>query len=128
QPAAKKGDRVVAIDTHIVLVPSPAGPVPTPMPLPFSGKLDDDLVDAVLVEGEPAAAKGSKAKNQPPHVAPGGTFQKAPSDTGTVDTASSKVFFADRAAARIGDTVKTCNDPTDAPNGLIVGHAKVLVG
>ena len=37
-PAAKQGDRVQAMDTHIVMVPSPGGPVPTPTPgHPFSG-------------------------------------------------------------------------------------------
>ena len=34
QPAAKQGDQIVATDTHIVLVPSPGGPVPTPLPHP----------------------------------------------------------------------------------------------
>jgi len=37
KPAAKQGDLVVGIDTHIVMVPSPAGPVPTATPMPFSG-------------------------------------------------------------------------------------------
>ena len=128
QPAAKEGDEVVGLDTHIVLVPSPAGPVPTPMPLPFTGKLDDALVDKVLVEDAKAAVKGSKAKNQPDHVAPGGSFQKPPSNQGTVDAGSSKVFFADAPAARVGDQVKTCNDPSDAPVSVIVGQSKVLIG
>jgi hypothetical protein len=43
QPAAKQGDEVVAVDTHVVMIPSPAGPVPTPMPMPFAGKLDGGL-------------------------------------------------------------------------------------
>jgi len=37
QPAAKQGDQVVATDVHIVLIPSPGGPVPTPLPHPFVG-------------------------------------------------------------------------------------------
>ena len=39
QPAARQNDPVVGTDTHILLVPSPGGPVPTPTPLPFNGKL-----------------------------------------------------------------------------------------
>ena len=35
QPAAKQGDKVVATDIHIVNIPSPGGPVPTPLPHPF---------------------------------------------------------------------------------------------
>ena len=31
QPAAKQGDKVMATDTHIVMIPSPGGPVPTPL-------------------------------------------------------------------------------------------------
>ena len=26
QPAAKQGDQVTAVDTHVVMVPSPSGP------------------------------------------------------------------------------------------------------
>ena len=41
-PAAKRGDQVVATDTHIVMVPAPSGPpVPTPLPHPFVGVIDD---------------------------------------------------------------------------------------
>jgi len=36
-PAAKEGDKVVGVDTHIVMIPSPAGPIPTPTPMPFNG-------------------------------------------------------------------------------------------
>ena len=34
-PAATANHSVTAIDTHIVLVPTPGGPVPTPLPHPF---------------------------------------------------------------------------------------------
>ncbi len=36
QPAARQNDPVTGTDVHIVLTPSPGGPVPTPVPLPFS--------------------------------------------------------------------------------------------
>ena len=35
QPAAKQGDHITAIDTHIIMIPSPGGPVPTPLPHPI---------------------------------------------------------------------------------------------
>ena len=35
QPAAKQGDQITGIDTHIIMIPSPGGPVPTPLPHPL---------------------------------------------------------------------------------------------
>ena len=61
KPAAKKGDQVVGLDTHILMVPSPAGPVPTPTPMPFSGQLSDSLSPDVKVENQPLAVVGSVA-------------------------------------------------------------------
>ena len=43
QPAAKQGDQVIATDIHIVMIPSPGGPIPTPLPNPFAGQLDGAL-------------------------------------------------------------------------------------
>lgn len=128
KPSAKKGDKVVAIDTHVLMVPSPAGPVPTPTPMPFNGTLLDDLSDDVEIEDMPAATEGSKAKNTPPHVPAAGPFQKPPSNEGTVMMGSQKVLINDKPAARAGDKVNTCNDPSDAPLGSIVCSSAVLMG
>jgi uncharacterized Zn-binding protein involved in type VI secretion len=128
QPAAKQGDNVVGVDTHIIMIPSPTGPVPTPMPMPFCGTLLDELSDDVVIENMAAATKGSKAKNLPPHIPAGGPFQKPPSNEGTIQMGSAKVLINDKDAARLGDTVMTCNDPADAPNGSIVCGSTVLVG
>ena len=68
QPAAKEGDRAVGIDIHVVMVPSSGGPVPTPLPHPFSGVLDTDLSGDVKIEGKAAATVGSVATNTPKHV------------------------------------------------------------
>ena len=39
QPAAKQGDKIVATDGHILMVPAAAGaPVPTPTPMPFTAE------------------------------------------------------------------------------------------
>jgi hypothetical protein len=60
-PGAKLGDRVVAIDTHIVMVPSPGGPVPTPIPAPFDGRWCESLSASVCIDNKPVAIRGSVA-------------------------------------------------------------------
>ena len=128
QPAAKQGDQVVATDTHIVMIPSPGGPVPTPLPHPFVGKLDGSLSTDVNVGGKPAAVQGSTATNTPSHVPQGGPFQKPPSNKGTVQLGSATVLINGKPAARNGDKVMTCNDPADLPVGTIVAAGTVLIG
>ncbi len=128
KPAAKQGDKVVGVDTHIVMIPSPGGPVPTPMPMPFSGDLGDALSSDVLVEDKGAAVQGSKAQNQPAHIPAGGPFQKPPSNQGEVMMGSNTVLINDKPSARLGDQAKTCNDPADAPVGTVVASSTVLVG
>lgn len=128
KPAAKKGDKVVALDTHIVMVPAPSGQVPTPMPMQFNGKLDKKLSKNVLIQNKAAATKGSKASNSQKHVATGGTLQKDPSNKATVKTGSKKVLINDKEAAHSGDTAETCNDPTDTSGGTVIGSGSVLIG
>jgi uncharacterized Zn-binding protein involved in type VI secretion len=128
QPAAKQGDKVMATDTHIVMIPSPGGPVPTPLPHPFVGQIDGGLSSDVNIEGKPAAYKGSTATNTPSHVPQGGSFQSPPANKGTIETGSSSVFINGNAAARNGDTAKTCNDPSDMPVGTILATSTVSIG
>jgi uncharacterized Zn-binding protein involved in type VI secretion len=128
EPAAKEGDAVVGKDTHIVLVASPGGPVPTPTSLPFKGKLDRALSKDVLVENKHAAVQGSFATNAPPHVSPLGPFQKPPSNSGKVIAGSPTVLVNWKHAARDGDAVETCNDPADAATAKIVATSTVRVG
>lgn len=128
QPAAKEGDEVVGVDTHIVMVPSPGGPVPTPMRMTFKGTLTRELSADVLVCDKKAAVVGSKADNDPKHVPTGGPFQRTPSDEGTVVVGSDKVLINDKRAARNGDTVRTCHDPEDADNSVVVAGGSVFVG
>ena len=129
-PAAKQGDQVVAVDTHIVMVPTPGGPVPTPLPHPFAGMLDGALATSVNVGGMAAAMVDSTASNQPPHLPtpPGTAFQSPPANKGTVMLGSTTVLIEGKGAARAADTVKTCNDPADMPVGQIVAVGTVLVG
>jgi uncharacterized Zn-binding protein involved in type VI secretion len=128
QPAAKEGDQVVATDTHIVMIPSPGGPVPTPLPHPFTGKLDGGLSSDVKIEGKAAAVEGSTATNTPAHVPQGGPFQKQPADKGTIKLGSQTVKINGKPAARNGDMAETCNDPADLPAGTVVAAGTVMIG
>jgi uncharacterized Zn-binding protein involved in type VI secretion len=127
-PAAKEGDRIVAVDTHIVQIPTPGGPVPTPLPHPFSGVLDGGLSGNVNVGGKPAATEGSTATHTPGHIPQGGPFQSPPSNEGKILMGSSTVFINGKAAARAGDTAQTCNDPADLPVGTVVAMGTVFIG
>ncbi len=64
-PAAKQGDKVMGQDTHIIMVPSPGGPVPTPTPMPFAGTITGGCSPNVLIQNMPAAVVGSTANNEP---------------------------------------------------------------
>jgi uncharacterized Zn-binding protein involved in type VI secretion len=130
QPAAKEGDQIVAVDTHIVLVPSASGTVPTPLPHSFSGQLNGSLSGDVNIMGKKAATVDSTADNSPPHTPtpPGVSFQSSPGNKGTVVMGSATVKINGKAAARAGDTAKTCNDPTDLPVGTVVAVGTVLIG
>jgi len=128
QPAAKQGDQVVATDTHIVMIPSPGGPVPTPLPHPFAGQLDGSLSGDVDIEGKAAAVQGSTATNTPAHVPQGGPFQKPPSNRATVQLGSGTVLINSKPTARNGDKAMTCNDPADLPAGTVVAAGTVLIG
>ena len=129
QPAAKQGDTIVAIDTHIVMVPSP-GPVPTPLPHPFSGTINGGLSSDVNIMGKAAATVDSTADNSPAHIAtaPGTSFQKPPANKGTIKMGSATVKINGKAAARNGDVAETCNDPADLPVGNVIAAGTVLIG
>ena len=128
QPAARQGDQVMATDTHIIMIPSPGGPVPTPLPHPFTGLLDGSLSQDVNIQGQPAAVQGSTATNTPAHIPQGGPFQKPPSNRATVQAGSSSVLINGKPAARNGDACLTCNDPADVPGGTIIAASTVMVG
>lgn len=129
-PAAKQDDDVIGVDTHIVMVPTAGGPVPTPLPHPFTGKLSGQLVATVKIGGKAAATVDSVAAAQPSHTPtpPGTSFQSPPKNQGTVTMGSGTVKLGGKAAARAGDTVDTCNDPSDAPVGSILAAGTVMVG
>jgi uncharacterized Zn-binding protein involved in type VI secretion len=128
QPAAKQDDQITATDTHIVMVPSASGEVPTPTSMPFNGILNGRLSHNVNIMGRPAATVGSTATNTPPHIAPEGRFEREPSNQGEITGGSRTVFINGKPAARNGDTAKTCNDPADLAVGKVVATGSVMIG
>ncbi|MCC7359485.1 MAG: PAAR domain-containing protein [Anaerolineales bacterium] len=128
QPAAKQGDQITGVDTHIIMIPSPGGPVPTPLPHPFAGILDGSLSTNVKIMGMAAAVVGSTATNTPPHIPQGGPFQAPPSNRGQIIMGSATVLVDGKQAARNGDTANTCNDPADMPVGTVIAVGTVLIG
>jgi len=129
-PAARKDDRVTGIDVHIVIVPAPPGGT-MPLPHPFSGQIKSGTVASVLIEGAEAATVDSVAKNEPAHIPtpPGTSFSTPPANEGKVSQGSTTVKIGGKAAARVGDPVRTCNDPVDADTSAIVsGASKVRIG
>ena len=125
-PAAKQGDTVVAIDMHLIQPPGPTSPVLVPHP--FNGTIDGALSSDVKIDGMAAATMGSTATNQPPHVPIGGTFVNPPKNKGEIIMGSATVRINGKMAARMGDTAKTCNDPTDLPSGTVVAVSTVRIG
>ena len=127
QPAAKQGDQISAIDTHIIMIPSPGGPVPTPLPHPFSGLINGGVSSNVKIMGQPAATQGSTADNLPPHIPQGGSFQRPPGNKGQIVMGSTTVMINGKPAARNGDTAQTCNDPVDIPVGTVIAVGTVFI-
>ncbi|MEF2967752.1 PAAR domain-containing protein [Paenibacillus sp. M1] len=128
QPAAKQGDRILATDTHIVMIPTGPTLVPTPLPHPFTGIIDGALSGNVKIMGKPAATVDSTATNTPAHVPQGGPFQKPPQNKGKIMLGSATVKINGKMAARNGDTALTCNDPADMPVGKVVAAGTVFIG
>lgn len=112
-------DPVMGVDIHIVMIPTPAGPVPTPLPHPFVGMIMDPMdyvpkVGAtVMVNKTPrgnsttAGMLGTKV-----HIPMGGPFQMAP----TIGHDSNNFFGSPRVTAdgsyfsASGFMVMSCND------------------
>jgi RHS repeat-associated protein len=151
-------DLVVGVDVHVVLVPSPAGPVPTPLPHPYLGMTGDPVGAAVsaavapLVSlcagGSSEAAKGSVLVNGLPKMTtadlsrnvsllphapmpPGTGFAKAPSGDGTHKLGSMTVTAGGASVVRLGELVMSCSDPVPLPTSTVVTLPKgppVLAG
>src|SRR5947208_3152570 len=128
QPAAKKGDQIMATDVHILLIPTGPSVTPTPTPMPFAGIIDGGLSSDVNIMGMPAAVLGSTATNTPSHIPTGGSFASPPRNKATIIAGSATVLINNKPAARSSDQALTCNDPVDLPGGTIVAVGTVLFG
>jgi len=126
--AAKAGDKVQAIDTHIVLIPTPVGPIPTPLPSPFNGIINSGVSKNVKIMGRQAATLGSKATNVPSHIPVGGSFMIPPTNQATIIQGSTTVFINRKPATRTGDRALTCNDPVPLPIGTVIAVGTVFIG
>lgn len=128
QPAAKQGDQVMATDIHLIQPPGAPPPPPVPVPHPFTGIIDGSLSSDVKIMGMSAAVQGSTATNTPSHIPQGGTFVNPPKNKGTIQLGSATVMINGKPAARNGDMVMTCNDPSDLPVGTVIAVGTVLIG
>ena len=127
-PAARRGDRIVGLDTHLIQPPGAPPPPPVPVPHPFSGIIDGAVSGNVKIGGADAATADSTATNTPSHIPMGGTFVNPPANKATITTGSKTVTINGKAAARAGDPARTCNDPVDAPVGTVVAVGTVTIG
>ena len=112
----------------MILIPTPGGPVPTPVPHPFFGIIDSNCSTDVKIMKKPAAVVGSMATNTPPHIPIGGPFQTPPSNKGKIIRGSSTVKINGKQAARITDTAETCNDPVPVMQGQVIALGTVIIG
>ena len=130
QPAAKKGDKIIGTDRHLILPPGSTSP--TPMQYPFNGVIQDNLSGDVNIGGYPAATQGSVAENKPLHqpmLKPvPETFVHQPHNRGIIAAGSKTVFINGKPAARNGDKALTCNDPVDDLVGTVMATGTVFIG
>ncbi len=141
RPAAKFGDKITALDTHLAQPPGTVPPVP--VLFPFSGTINTNLSPNVQIMGLAAATVGSVAINLPPHlpapappnpglppnvVLPPWPFVNPPANRGTIQLGSVNVLINGKPAARAGDVALTCNDPVNLPIGTVVATGTVFIG
>lgn len=124
--AARQGDRILAIDMHMIQPPGPSSP--SLVPHPFNGIIDGGVSPDVTIGGAKAATVNSTATNTPPHIPIGGTFVTPPSNKATIVKGSGSVTINGKAAARAGDKANTCNDPLDQPKGTVAAAGTVFIG
>jgi RHS repeat-associated protein len=128
-------DPVLGLDTHIVLVPTPAGPVPTPIPMPFIGMVFDPLGGAmslatggvVLVNGMPATNVGTAVTNKltMPHLPVPGPFAKGvPGNDAELMLGSLNVSIGGSYGVRLAEIALSCSDPVRMPTSTVLAIPK----
>lgn len=132
QPAARKDDRIVGNDIHLVL--EQVGNVVTQkqLSLEFNGIIDGGVSSSVRVNGKPAAMVKSTATNTPAHetqLAPNQSFPAPPSNSGKITNGSQTVRINGQPAARAGDPAETCHEfAGPAPTVVVGGLPSVFIG
>ncbi|MFO0549920.1 MAG: RHS repeat-associated core domain-containing protein [Polyangiaceae bacterium] len=140
--AAKWGDPVLGVDCHMVNVPTPGGPVPTPLPHPFVGVVFDPLGAAmgalggvVLVNGMPCGNVGTEIEVVPHFPTPPGVgpapMDAPPGNEGSLVSGSKTVLFAGGSESRTLSHVLSCNYPFDLPTSVCMSvpmGAPVMIG
>ena len=127
QPAAKQGDRVSGVCSHMIQPPGTSPPVMTPGHI-FNGIISSGLSTDVFIEGRPAAVVGSEASNTPPHIPIGGTFVNMPlvTNRATITMGSPTVLINGKQVARAGDQARPCSEvPVPAQ---VVATSTVFIG
>ncbi|ATB35060.1 hypothetical protein CYFUS_000472 [Cystobacter fuscus] len=136
-------DPVLGLDIHIVLMPTPAGPVPTPIPQPFVGLVFDPVGLAmgaamgmalgsgpglVLVNNLPVTNAGTAVTNllTLPHLpVPGVAFAKGkPGNDAELFFGSLNVSLGGSLGVRLGDIALSCSDPVRLPTSLVLAIPK----
>jgi uncharacterized Zn-binding protein involved in type VI secretion len=128
-PAACQNDNVLGTDIHIIMIPTPGGEVPTPLPHPYLGKIAGGCSANVKIKGKPAAVVGAEVKADMNHIPMGPRFQKNPNNQGKIKLGSFTVKINGKNAARQFDPVETCNDPMPMPTSVVMkGEPTVMIG
>ena len=118
---AKQDDKVVGLDTHIIMIPSINGEVPTPIPHPFTGQLKEKLEDCVKIGYKKVAVKGSVAKHGTGHIPQGPRFQSQPKNKGEITGGTEpSVKVKGKEIAVLGSSVSTCSDVGERENSKVI--------
>lgn len=134
-------DPVLGLDVHLVAVPTPAGPVPTPLPNPFVGSVFDPVGLAlgaalgcafgsdpgiVLVNSMPATNTGTNVSSLigVPHIPAPGPFVDPPSNDAELIFGALEVEFAGSYTVRLGDLAMSCSTPRRLPTSMVLAIPK----
>ena len=146
-------DLVMGIDIHYELVPSPGGPVPTPLPNLFLGLVFDPFGLAfglllqrietfvrdqptrgiVLTHKLPATCTGDEAVALVPHMVlpPGTGWVVPPEDNAILLEGAKTVTVTGSAAARAGVSLMSCGEPMRMSTSTLISipaGPPVLIG
>ncbi len=129
-------DPVIGVDIHIIMVPTPAGPVPTPLPNPFVGMVFDPAglaigaamgANTVLVNSMPVNNVGTAVTSLMgvPHIPVPGPFAKPPTNDAELMFGGLNVSMGGSFVCRMGEIALSCFDPSGrAPVSAVIAIPK----